>query len=212
VCALSPKWVNTGKHSAVTRWAARALRNTGRAPPFCELRVLASSAYNSHMRLLTLTLGLLFAACNGNVNVVDGSLQGSGGDGAHASSSGTGGSGLGSTVHSSQSTTTSASLPACTWPSSLDSPDAGQCAAARMYLNCQFPGGGGMACMSNNASYCPGNALDTSLTCVNQCNANEYAVGCGGPGPAPSPPLPGGCRGLPSGPGGGVSGCCPCGS
>lgn len=101
-------------------------------------------------------------------------------------------------------------LPACTWPASLDDAAPRQCSAARAYVACEFTGGGGGTdCMSNDSITCPG---ASGASCTDLCNAKEYAVGCGGVGPAPSPPLPAGCRGLPSGPGGGVSGCCPCGS
>jgi hypothetical protein len=120
-------------------------------------------------------------------------------------------------------------LSACTWPASLGSADAasGSCAPARAYLNCEEPGGIVQACTSDDGIQCSsteptasgasGSATnptepDASLTCVNQCDANEYVVECGSAGPAPSPPSPPGCRSLPSGPGGGVSGCCPCGS
>jgi len=102
-------------------------------------------------------------------------------------------------------------LPSCTWPASLDDAAPRQCSAARAYLACQYPDGGGYDydCMSNDPSTCP---AAPGASCTDLCNADEYAVGCGGVGPAPSPPLPTGCRGLPSGPGGGVVGCCPCGA
>jgi hypothetical protein len=100
-------------------------------------------------------------------------------------------------------------LPACTWPVSLDDAAPRQCSAARAYVACDYPGGAGEDCMSNDPTTCPGAA---GASCTDLCNADEYAVGCGGVGPAPSPPIPSGCRGLPSGPGGGSLGCCPCGA
>jgi hypothetical protein len=113
----------------------------------------------------------------------------------------------------------STTLPACSWPASLDAPDADttQCVAARTYLSCTFASGIGEDCMSSSATRCPGTGPAVGgaagpATCTNLCNADEYAVGCGGPGPARPPPLPSGCRNLPAGPGGGISGCCPCGS
>ena len=65
------------------------------------------------------------------------------------------------------------------------------------------------------STQCPGpDAVpdETFSECEDQCDADEYAVECGGVGPAPSPPLPAGCRSLLSGPGGGITGCCPCGA
>jgi hypothetical protein len=114
-------------------------------------------------------------------------------------------------------TTSSTSLPTCTWPASLDPVDGSSdaCVAARTYLACQDSNGGGEDCLSNDPTQCPGPDLTAGVTysaCVDQCHANEYAVGCGGIGPGPSPSLPAGCRNLPAGPGGGSVGCCPCGS
>jgi len=87
------------------------------------------------------------------------------------------------------------SLSACTWPASLDRPDVytTACVAARTYPICETLDGGGSQCG------------------INACAADEYAVSCGGPGPAQPPPLPTGCRSAVSGPGGGIAGCCPCG-
>jgi hypothetical protein len=99
-------------------------------------------------------------------------------------------------------------LPACTWPASLDDAAPRPCSAARAYVTCQYPGGAGSDCMSNDPTTCPG---APGASCTDLCHADEYAVGCGGIGPAPSPPIPAGCRSLPSGPGGGTTGCCPCG-
>jgi hypothetical protein len=109
-----------------------------------------------------------------------------------------------------------ASLPACSWPASLDPADGsmGQCVAARTYLACQGSNGGGEDCLSNNPTLCPGPNPVVGVTfsaCKDQCNADEYAVACGGPGPGQWPAPPAGCRGLPSGPGGGSVSCCPCG-
>ncbi len=118
-------------------------------------------------------------------------------------SSGADGSG-GTTAHGSSN---EGALPACTWPASLDDAAPRQCSAARAYVACQYPGGGS-DCMSNDPTACPG---APGASCTDLCAADEYAVGCGGVGPAPSPPIPAGCRSLPSGPGGGTVGCCPCG-
>jgi hypothetical protein len=126
-------------------------------------------------------------------------------DSGAAGTGGTGGSGVVTT------------LPLCAWPASFDSADAtvGQCAAARFYLSCKGSNGGGMACMSNSATECPGPNATPGVSysnCENQCQPNEYALGCGGPGPGPWPQPPVTCRTLPYGPGGGSVSCCPCGS
>jgi hypothetical protein len=90
-------------------------------------------------------------------------------------------------------------LPICTWPASLDQPDAytTACVASRTELNC-----GPVTVVP------PPDAA--ALNCTNECMPTEYAVTCGGPGV--TVPLPSGCRSLPAGPGGSVQGCCPCGS
>jgi len=83
----------------------------------------------------------------------------------------------------------------CLWPANLDNPDAGDsgCYAVRSYPSCQTLGG-------------------SDSQCENACTSQEYAVICGGPGPAQPPPLPAGCRAISSGPGGNNVGCCECGS
>jgi hypothetical protein len=110
------------------------------------------------------------------------------------------------------------SLPACTWPASLD-PVAdgavGRCVAARAYLSCTSASGAGEACLSDDPAQCPASAgspvaVETFSGCQDQCHADEYAVGCGGAGPGPWPPPPTGCRAGPIGPGGGTISCCPC--
>jgi hypothetical protein len=90
----------------------------------------------------------------------------------------------------------STTLPACSWPASLDRPDVytTECTATR-----------------TTGPYCV--TLDGGGSqCGDGCKSDEYAVSCGGPGPAQPPPLPSGCRAILSGPGGNNAGCCPCGS
>jgi hypothetical protein len=109
-----------------------------------------------------------------------------------------------------------AALPACRWPAILDPVDGstGQCVAARTVLSCQGSTGGGEGCLSDDPTRCPGPdpiVGETFSACKDQCNSDEYAVACGGPGPGPWPAPPSGCRGLPTGPGGGSLSCCRCG-
>jgi hypothetical protein len=83
----------------------------------------------------------------------------------------------------------------CEWPKTLDKPDAYSTACFAM------------------ATYDICETVDGSTHCgINACTTDEYAVTCGGPGPATPPPLPAGCRPVVSGPGGNNAGCCPCGA
>ena len=124
------------------------------------------------------------------------------------------------------SSDTGATLPACSWPASLDPTDAanGQCVAARALLSCPLTGGltGGLThgCISNDPTQCPSDGVQIGAPagpCLDQCQANEYAIECGtiGPGnpdaaPVASPPT--GCHGMLVTPGGIWFECCPCGS
>jgi hypothetical protein len=116
-----------------------------------------------------------------------------------------------------------ATLPACTWPASLDPIDAsnGQCVAARVYLSCAGSNGGGEGCLSNDPTQCPGPNVTPGVTysnCQNQCQAHEYAMVCGFIGPAPQDASnsasnpPSGCRIVATNPSGSEPYCCPCGS
>jgi len=122
-------------------------------------------------------------------------------------------------------------MPACTWPASLDPSDASQfqCTAARMLLFCDFANGIGEDCISNDPTRCPysgplsggpvsGGSSDAApddgggFGCKNQCTPGEYAVSCGpgsalGPAAMPPPP-PSACRTVL---GGDALYCCPCG-
>ncbi|MGO8992391.1 MAG: hypothetical protein ACLQVI_03620 [Polyangiaceae bacterium] len=111
----------------------------------------------------------------------------------------------------------------CSWPASLDPPeDAGPWGwdVARYLLVCNL-GSGDEECMSNDASTCPSTfgATGTPLDCVNQCNANEYAVAAGGPPQQlpdggftlpVTPSLPAACRSVGAVPSGASYSCCPC--
>jgi hypothetical protein len=114
-----------------------------------------------------------------------------------------------------QSGGNTAALPACGWPASLNAVAGavGQCKAARTFLSCQGSKGDVEGCLSDNATQCPDAAPivgETFSACTDQCEADDYAVACGGPGPGPWPAPPAGCRDLPSNPGGGSTSCCPC--
>jgi hypothetical protein len=151
-------------------------------------------------------LGLIWMSACGGKAAQSGSTSTSNSDGQDTSASATG---------SQDSDASTAPLPACGWPASLDPTDGstGACVAARTYLACQGSNGDGLDCISNDLTQCPGpNRVvgETFSACKDECNANEYAVACGGPGPAPPPAPPSGCRSLPSGPGGGSISCCPC--
>jgi len=125
---------------------------------------------------------------------------------------------------------------ACLWPASLDPPDVvnvQKCVAARTFLSCNSPNGGGEECLSNDPTRCTfdppvsgGSSSSGSSsagssnmapdaaanTCQNFCEVNEYAVGCGPTfqgSPPPGPPSEYGCHEVKGG-GGGPFYCCPC--
>jgi hypothetical protein len=113
-----------------------------------------------------------------------------------------------------------AALPAC---ANLDSNDASyeSCGAARAFVSCTAPNGGGMGCLSNDPTQCPGPAAVTpgcssttgcasTWTCVDVCHADEFAVSCGAIGPQAGPAVPSTCRVTAPTPGGVVFACCPC--
>lgn len=86
-----------------------------------------------------------------------------------------------------------AALSKCTWPAELDRANAepGKCVASRVSSNCtRFP--------------------DGHEDCKNECQSDEYALACGGPGPGPypTPNIPANCR-LPTIVRAPI--CCPCG-
>jgi hypothetical protein len=105
-------------------------------------------------------------------------------------------------------------LPACTRASTVVT-DGGApgCSSARTYLRCDVQTAVTEVCTSDDPKRCPDRApADPSKPCELLCQANEYAVACGGPGPTilPIPEPPANCRALFSGPGGGMVWCCPC--
>jgi hypothetical protein len=78
---------------------------------------------------------------------------------------------------------------------------------------CAVSGGGGEECLTDDPRGCPGGSavVDASGTsCVNQCTAIEYAIGCGGSGPTQAPQPPVACRAVGVIPGGVQFFCCPC--
>jgi hypothetical protein len=114
-------------------------------------------------------------------------------------------------------------LPACRWPSSLDSADSstGACRAARALLSCPTSGGATAICASNQLSGCS-SAISSTVpapadggapgVCTNLCAPGEYAAFCGkvGPSPTPTPAPPTGCKDARPTPGGIIFYCCPC--
>jgi len=109
-----------------------------------------------------------------------------------------------------------AAVPACTWSPTLaaDGSATGQCRAARLALSCRGSNGDGLLCLSESPAECPGFNPTPGVTysdCADQCRPDEYAVACGGPGVAPGPEPPAGCRTVLLTPGGVTFSCCPCG-
>ncbi len=119
------------------------------------------------------------------------------------------------------STATGGSLSACTWPASLDPPDAGGWTVGRTFLSCK-DGTDFAGCLSDDLTTCPGsNPIPggTYTDCVDQCEPDEYAVATGGPpilepdggvGFRPQPVLPAACRSVGFIPAGVLYSCCPC--
>jgi hypothetical protein len=105
-------------------------------------------------------------------------------------------------------------LPACTWPASVDSRDAGAgaCRAARTLLSCSAPNGAGEECTSDDPTQCSGdNGMPgVTFTCHDVCGAHEYGAACGSIGPGPTSDPPAGCRAAEATPAGVVFYCCPC--
>jgi hypothetical protein len=98
------------------------------------------------------------------------------------------------------------SWPTCNRAAALDDPTVvGSCKSARALLKCAD----GEICLTENASKCPMTAA-TSI-CSLQCGQNEYAVSCGGAGPASAfGNAPMGCHGPQPTAVGVVYYCCPC--
>jgi hypothetical protein len=106
-------------------------------------------------------------------------------------------------------------LPACTWPASLDAPDAGgtgACHPARLFLSCDGSNGVSEGCLSDDPSHCPGDDATPGVTysCHDTCAPNEYAVSCGSIGGGSSVDPPAGCHSALATPAGIVFFCCPC--
>jgi hypothetical protein len=62
---------------------------------------------------------------------------------------------------------------------------AGACTVERHSLTCNAPSGAGCLCVTDDTT-CPECTL-ANVTCTDGCNANEYALSCGGP-PHPEDP------------------------
>ena len=87
------------------------------------------------------------------------------------------------------------------------------CVVGKQYVTCDSPSGRGCACVTDDAS-CADCAAPVGSTCQNNCEANEYALGCGGllPGDASftAPVIPPGCHVIDSSFSGEGYYCCPC--
>jgi hypothetical protein len=105
----------------------------------------------------------------------------------------------------------------CSFPATTAStPATGDCNANRTLIQCKTTDAYTETCLSDNVNACPGE--DPNGTCVNQCQPDEYAAGCGGPPPADgggqpndSPPSTA-CHPIGGFPNGTALYCCPCGS
>jgi hypothetical protein len=169
-------------------------------------------------------LALIGMSACGGISAQSDTKTGSGSQGDTDSDAGTSGKSDAASGSSGNSTTGTTTVAQCSWPDSLNPPeDAGPWGwtVARYWLNCQ-DGPDHEGCLSNDPTTCPGpNAIPgaTDSNCVDQCNANEYAVSSGGPPDMqpdgavtfpPTPTLPASCRSLGGNPAGVSYSCCPC--
>jgi len=121
-----------------------------------------------------------------------------------------------------KSAATGGGVPACSWPAIYDAPGvSGQCQASRAYVQCTGSDGTFEGCPSDYLTQCGSgpnmNGPVTYSDCKDQCAADEYALSCGGIGPAeadaaaPASNPPAACHMVSANPGGSVLYCCPCG-
>ena len=139
-----------------------------------------------HLGVLLLGLGLLNAACGGDVA--------------------TGGRKQGGTTNLDSSAKQCHPLEFGNAP--------GACRAGSALVTC-VGANGGCTCISDDSTKCASCAeqFPEPLSCENKCGANEYALSCGGPPRHDGntyQEMPANCRIVLSGPGGGQSACCPC--
>jgi hypothetical protein len=116
-------------------------------------------------------------------------------------------------VHDGSTEATSETPTPCSWPPSLNPPEAGPqgWSVAHYFLSCS-----GEGCLSSEPNTCPGG---TSSGCTDVCTASEYAVAVGGPpeelpdgafAAPPKPVLPPSCRFAATIPSGTEFLCCAC--
>ncbi|HEX7666031.1 MAG TPA: hypothetical protein VF407_16000 [Polyangiaceae bacterium] len=102
---------------------------------------------------------------------------------------------------------------ACGYDPSVANADGGRdtCTPHRVLVNCTSTDANGgtfsETCTSESDVTC---SYDTTQSCTDQCQENEYVVECGGIGPGPVPDAPSGCRSVGANPGGIAYDCCPC--
>jgi hypothetical protein len=100
----------------------------------------------------------------------------------------------------------------CTWPASLDDPNAarGACRAARALVSCSTPGRATETCLSDDPTRCPMGPQPASA-CHDSCKPDEYAVTCGAVGPSVGDATPpASCHDPMQTPGGPAFYCCTC--
>ena len=107
----------------------------------------------------------------------------------------------------------------CTWPADLNPPagGAGGWSVGRYLLSCphlSIDAGPVDVCATDDPHACPGDTAGGPLMCINNCEANEYALALGGTTDMPTGPMPpASCRtAVGDAAGGGGYYCCPCGA
>lgn len=109
----------------------------------------------------------------------------------------------------------------CHRSKSLDDVDSGvrACVVGQAHVQCYFSSGAGYGCLSDDPTTCSIFGPENGATCTNDCEANEYAVSCGGPPKYTSPDgsigfsyqeVPEVCKIIVGNPSGNVIACCPC--
>jgi hypothetical protein len=105
------------------------------------------------------------------------------------------------------------SVPMCSWPASLNDAGPYSCTPSQSLVECDLASGGSCFCLSSGEPVCSGCGNLDGGTCKALCGSREYGLVCGGLGPPPeganlTPPQ--GCRVAVNEGLGPSHYCCPC--
>lgn len=173
---------------------------------------------------LWLLVGSFLLACGSRKGVTGSPAATSDDAGASsdASAAADGGSSPAATTTADASTNADAGATSnaqCPWPADLNPPagGGGGWSVGRYLLSCphlSLDAGPLDVCATDDPHACPGDTPGGPLMCVNNCEANEYALALGGTYGMPvGPTPPAGCRSAIGDAAGGAGYyCCPCGA